>query len=87
MEQPDQGLVEAALGPLAAVQAVGDREHDPVAGPGAAPEVAVEHQFVRFVLADELEVVLRLHTELRDQRVVYCPRDGLEVLARLAAGQ
>jgi hypothetical protein len=39
------------------------------------------------MLADELEVVLRRHVELRDQGVVYCPRDGFEVLARLAAGQ
>jgi hypothetical protein len=39
------------------------------------------------MLVDELELVLRLHVELRDQRVVYCLRDGFEVLARLAAGQ
>jgi hypothetical protein len=39
------------------------------------------------MLVNELEVVLRLHVELRDQRVVYGPRDGFEVLARLAAGQ
>jgi hypothetical protein len=39
------------------------------------------------MLADELEVVLRLHVELRDQGVVYGPRDGMEVLVRLAAGQ
>jgi len=39
------------------------------------------------MLVDELELVLRLHVELRDQSVVYCPRDGFEVFARLAAGQ
>jgi hypothetical protein len=33
------------------------------------------------MLVDELELVLRLHVEFRDQCVVYCPRDGFEVLA------
>jgi hypothetical protein len=36
------------------------------------------------MLADELELVLRLHVELRDQRVVHGPRGGLQILARLA---
>ena len=45
----------------------------------------MEHQFAQLVLVNELEVVLRLHVQLRDQRVVYCPRDSFQVLGRLAA--
>lgn len=52
----------------------------------AAPELAGEHHGAGLELVDELEVVLRPHAELGDQRIVHRPGDRVTVLRRFAAG-
>jgi hypothetical protein len=86
-EQADQRLVEPALGPLTTVQVVADREHDPVIGAWAAAEAMVEDHLARVVLVDEPEVVVGLHVQLGDQRVVHRLGDSGEILFRLSASQ
>ncbi len=87
-EEVDEELVEPPLGGLAAIDAIGDGEHDEVVASWRTDaEGAVKRQFVGFVLVDDPEVVIGRHSECLDERVVSGSLQAGEVLGRLAAQQ